>query len=113
MLRDKITIREIFSCKEDAIYLVHLSAGMCMIEKRKISDISDQILPTAGYYMDADAGEFDEEIAMLELYENNYIGNVRGDGSFDNNGLLIVKGAETLQPQIERMTGIKRRVILS
>ena len=46
------------------------------IEKLRIQDVPENILPTSGYFMDADEDEFNNEIAELEnrrfekLYES-------------------------------------------
>lgn len=68
LLTDKITIRNIFDTCEEPVLLVTLRAGADEPEVRTISlgDIPPKHLPTAGYYMEADDGEFAQELAELK-----------------------------------------------
>lgn len=66
LLTDRITIQSaIISCED--IYIATLSNGIPapQISRTKIDKISPDILPTAGYYMEADDHEFDDEIEVL------------------------------------------------
>lgn len=66
LLTNKLTIRNMFD-KESLLFLVTLMAGekTKAIKKFLLQDIPPNILPSAGYYMDADENEFDEELAEL------------------------------------------------
>lgn len=67
LLLNKVTIREIFDCGNGSSFIVTLCGGRGrpLIQKVDFKDISDEILPTNGYYMDAEDGEFDVELTKL------------------------------------------------
>ena len=66
LLTDKITIRDIFTIDNDDLYIVTVTrdSGQSIL-KVSVADIDDTILPTAGYYMDAEDDEFTEELEEL------------------------------------------------
>ena len=68
LLSDKITIRQVFDECENPAFLVTRYADRETPEVRAVAvnELSPSILPTAGYYMEAEEGEFNEEIAELE-----------------------------------------------
>lgn len=68
LLTDEITIRDIFeSCKgKSYIATMHVGKQEPEVQSLNISEMPSDILPTAGYYMESDPGEFDEEIAVME-----------------------------------------------
>lgn len=68
LLSDRITIRQVFDECEKSAFLVTRYAGRGTPEVRTVAvkELSPTILPTAGYYMEAEEGEFDEEIAALK-----------------------------------------------
>lgn len=78
LLQNKITIHDAFSQNSDFLYRIILKQGDAnpTIEKLRIQDVPENILPTSGYFMDADEDEFNNEIAELEnrrfekLYES-------------------------------------------
>lgn len=69
LLRNQITIREALSPEDGMVFLVTLYAGetVSKAERKHLDELPDKILPTAGYYMDSEEGEFDAEIARLEM----------------------------------------------
>lgn len=74
MLTDKITIYQLFKDSGREAYLVsRYSNGAIDIRRHLISDIPDTLLPTPGYYMEADEGEFDEEIRSLSYISNSIV----------------------------------------
>ena len=68
LLTNQITIRSIFEQYEEFGFLASIRAGENVphIQKIRIEALPSDFLPTAGYCMDADEGEFDEEIAVLK-----------------------------------------------
>lgn len=67
MLENRLTIRELFDKPEVKKYIVSLNAkGEYSYKQCALSEIPTEILPQAGYYMDAEPGEFSEEIAELQ-----------------------------------------------
>lgn len=68
LLTDEITIRDIFESCKGKSYIATKYAGKPEpeVQSLNISEIPSDILPTAGYYMESDPGEFDEEIAAME-----------------------------------------------
>ncbi len=68
LLRDEITIHDTFLQNNEFLYRIMLKQGeeTPTIEKLRIQDVPENILPTPGYFMDADDDEFDNEIAELE-----------------------------------------------
>ena len=71
VLSDEITIREVFEFKNETAFLVTLYAGQHepIVKRLKVEEIPDNILPTAGYNMEPEKGEFDAEIAELRERE--------------------------------------------
>lgn len=66
MLNNKITIRDAFlGFTSEKILLTFDKEGM-HTSKCDSTEINDNILPTPGQYMDAEEGEFDEEIEYYE-----------------------------------------------
>ena len=68
LLSDRITIRQVFDECEKPAFLVTRYADREIPEVRTVAvkKLSPTILPTADYYMEAEEGEFDEEIAALK-----------------------------------------------
>lgn len=66
LLENKITIRNAFlNITENKILIVYNGEGVdCKAVKG--GDIPDHLLPTAGEYMDAEEGEYEEEIALFK-----------------------------------------------
>lgn len=71
VLSDEITIREVFEFTNENAFLVTLHTGQSapIIKRLQVQDIPDNILPTAGYNMEPEEGEFDAEIAELRERE--------------------------------------------
>lgn len=72
LLENGITIRDAFLNVTDEKLLIEydgrkISCAICNSE-----DIPDKLLPTAGEYMDAEEGEFTEEIHLFKVRNNNY-----------------------------------------
>lgn len=72
-LTDRITIRDIFDGSDGDVFLVTLYAGASekVVEKTDLRHLPEDILPTSGYYMEVEDGEFDEEIAELKKRQEN------------------------------------------
>ena len=68
LLTDKITIREIFEISGKDIYIAteRDNHSAMSVKQVPISKVNEDILPSAGYYMEADPGEFDAEIRELK-----------------------------------------------
>lgn len=68
LLNSKVSIRQIFDGYEAHGFLAERRAGEAQMYAYPVSmeDIPPELLPTAGYTMDADPGEFNEEIALLQ-----------------------------------------------
>lgn len=66
LLTDQITIRQIFDADEKQGFLVTLRAGEEAPTARavEVKELPPEILPTAGCYMEADPGEFDELLSI-------------------------------------------------
>ena len=67
LLTDKLSIRDIFLNDGSTVYVATMYANdapITVVEKKTYE--VDSILPTAGFYMDADPDEFSEELAILE-----------------------------------------------
>ena len=73
VLTDRITIRDVFDGSDEDVFLVTLYAGASrkVVEQVNLSQLPEDILPTPGYYMEAEEGEFDEEIAELRNRQEN------------------------------------------
>lgn len=73
VLTDGITIRDVFDGSDEDVFLVTLYAGSSqkVVEQVNLSQLPEDILPTPGYYMEAEEGEFDEEIAELRNRQEN------------------------------------------
>ena len=71
MLENKITIRDAFMAfTSEKIILTYDKTGM-HTSTCSVNEIDDNILPTAGQYMDAEAGEYDEEIQYYQTMIKN------------------------------------------
>lgn len=68
LLTNQITIRQIFDRDEKNGFLVTALAGEGTPTAKTIAieSVSPEILPTAGYYMEAEPEEFEQEIAELK-----------------------------------------------
>ena len=68
LLTNVISIREIFNSKTEEVFVVTKFAGVPdkRIKHYHIDSIDQNILPTAGYYMDAEEDEFLDEIEELQ-----------------------------------------------
>lgn len=67
LLNNKTTIRDAFlSYTSEKVLLTYDKEGM-HTSKCDVKEIDDTILPTSGQYMDAEEGEFDEEIEYYEI----------------------------------------------
>lgn len=68
LLRNRIPIRNVFPTGGDAVYLAAKGRDMeCpQVEEYRASEVSEEIFPTPGMFMDADGGEFREELSVLE-----------------------------------------------
>lgn len=67
MLSDQITIHDAFYSGAEQLYLLKLDAENPTIRASIVSldQIPEDAFPTAGYYMEADEGEFESEIQIL------------------------------------------------
>lgn len=67
LLCNRVSIRDIFPKGSEIVWVAVKSKGFQkpVVDIRKASDVPEEIFPTPGYYLDADEGEFDEEIAVL------------------------------------------------
>lgn len=67
LLTDKRTIRNIFPDKEGTVYVVtvHKWSEEPMIVESMAADVNSHYFPSCGIFMDADDGEFDEELSIL------------------------------------------------
>lgn len=66
LLTDRVTMRDAFGAPEDEAYLVtRLRDGSAPTVKRETIRRLEAFLPTAGFYMDVEEGEFDEELGVL------------------------------------------------
>ncbi|MEG1878038.1 MAG: hypothetical protein RR211_00240 [Pseudoflavonifractor sp.] len=66
LLSDKKTIQAIFVDPVGQHFMVEQIDGAVKAKRVAAPEIPEEILPTAGYYMDADTDEFAEEIRILE-----------------------------------------------
>lgn len=69
LLKNKITIRDAFLNVTNNKMMVRYDGKDVEYEFKKSSEIPDEILPTIGEYMDAEEGEYEEEI--IEFQERN------------------------------------------
>lgn len=67
LLTDKLSIKDIFVKDKQSLYIATINANIpsAKVVKRDILSLHN-ILPTAGCYMEADPGEFDEELEILQ-----------------------------------------------
>lgn len=79
MISDKITLRDAFLKDNKGMYTIARDRdGVEMITESDPSDWHPEnsvLLPTTGEYMDADEGEFDEEINFYRLMQSREISN--------------------------------------
>lgn len=77
MLSDKITLRDAFLNISETKYMLKFDGRELQCIKCNKYEIPSEFLPTADEYMEADKGEFDEEIAffknMMKICENNHV----------------------------------------
>lgn len=68
LLRNEITIRDIFPAGGGTVYLAAKNRGMehPQVKEYRASGVPEEIFPTPGMFMDADDDEFQEEISVLE-----------------------------------------------
>ena len=71
LLENRITIREAFLNVTDNKILIEYDGEKVKYEWKKSNEISDNILPTIGEYMDAEGGEFREEIIEFKKRNKN------------------------------------------
>lgn len=66
LLTDKITIRDAFTQDNSELYVATMKAGhqSVTVVPKQLQAVA-AILPTAGYYMEAELGEFEEELEEL------------------------------------------------
>lgn len=66
LLTDKITIRDAFTEDNSECFLATMRANRSSVTvvQRQLRTV-EAIMPTAGYYMEAEPGEFDEELEQL------------------------------------------------
>lgn len=87
LLTDSITIRDIFTTEHEMLYVATLftEEKRVIVQRYNIQDIDDRILPTAGYYMDVEADEFQKELEVLKAAEKNSseFNSIRFQNSFN------------------------------
>lgn len=68
VLSDQITIHDAFYSKSEQLFVLCMDAENPKIKASIVSSnqIPEEIFPTAGYYMEADEGEFEAEIQELQ-----------------------------------------------
>ena len=71
LLENKITIRDAFFNVTNNKIMVGYDGKEVRYELKKSSEISEDILPTVGEYMDAEEGEYEEEIAEFKKRNKN------------------------------------------
>lgn len=81
LLNNKVTIRELF--KSDELWAICKSKNE-EIQVKRIEDckkFDKNAFPAEGEYMDADTGEFEEEISILKrrIYSQNVSGKIRNN----------------------------------
>lgn len=83
LLSNGMPIRDIF-CQEERLFVVTLHAGekVKTVKSLLLSEVPDHILPTADYYMDAEEGEFEEEIEELRFRITNPVETVYTESPF-------------------------------
>lgn len=69
LLENNITIRDAFLNVTDHKIMIEYDGENIEYQWKESEDISEKILPTAGEYMDAEDGEYEEELA--EFQERN------------------------------------------
>ena len=72
LLENKITIRDAFLNVTDKKYLVKYDGLKVSYTETKAENIPDKLLPSAGEYMDAEEGEYAEEIKIFESRNKNF-----------------------------------------
>ena len=72
LLENKITIRDAFLNVTDKKYLVKYDGLKVSYTETKAESIPDKLLPSAGEYMDAEEGEYAEEIKIFESRNKNF-----------------------------------------
>lgn len=71
LLKNKITIRDAFLSVTNDKIMITYDGNEVEYELKKSSEIPDEILPTAGEYMDAEEGEYEEELAEFQKRNKN------------------------------------------
>ena len=71
LLENKITIRDALLNVTNNKIMIEYDGKAVEYELKKSSEIPDEILPTVGEYMDAEEGEYEEEIAEFERRNKN------------------------------------------
>lgn len=106
LLTDKITIRDVFVQDNTDAYVVTLHAESDKAEIKKQSLlVIDNILPTAGYYMEAEADEFEEELAELQnAKESEEFMSVNMQGSFNTMFRSFVVQISVPEPKVTGYT---------
>ena len=66
MLEDSVTIRDAFMDGSSLKWIIRYDGNEVTIEEKLKDEISNILLPDKGEFMDADEGEFDEELAYYK-----------------------------------------------
>lgn len=72
LLENKVTIRDAFLSVTEEKQLVEYDGTKVLYDIVESKNISDELLPTSGEYMDAEEGEFAEEIAIFRSRNENF-----------------------------------------
>ena len=71
LLENKITIRDAFLNVTTNKIMIEYDGKEVEYELKKSSEIPDEVLPTVGEYMDAEEGEYEEEIVEFQKRNKN------------------------------------------
>ena len=71
LLENKITIRDAFLNVTNNKIMIEYDGKEVEYELKKSSEIPDEVLPTVGEYMDAEEGEYEEEIVEFQKRNKN------------------------------------------
>lgn len=112
VLTDQMTIREIFEYGEEEALLVTLRAGCEKpeIKRLQVKELPGDILPTAGYCMEAEEGEFADEIEKLRSLDEIYV--YKSEHFFAISHSFTVKIKLSLFPHITNSGMSKGRCLL-
>ena len=112
LLKNRITMRRAVTLTGKIWFAKEHKNGRIRWEYKDVDKFPDDYLPTDGVYMDADEGEFDEEIAhytaMIPKPKNEYWYSIKATYGFRSSKSHLIKAKQRSQFAGEMKKGVLR-----